>query len=268
MPFTISHAAAVLPLPRKRLPLSALVVGSMAPDFPYFVLLSDVSRIGHTIPGLFIFCIPVGMATLWLFHRYLKLPLLALAPNSLRSRIPAQATFRFFPVWRFLLIAICVLLGAVTHILWDGLTHLNGIFVAHWPALRLVSPFWPYQPLFSLLQHFSSVIGLLLLVSAYLRWTRKTPPTSETTVPPLSTATKIRTFAWGILLVAAIGIISGCHFALRQPHIWKEVFIIRTVIGGMAGGIVSVAVYATWWHIRMRKAPEAMAPEASVSSVR
>ena len=36
MPFTVSHAAAVLPLQRLGLPLTALMIGSMAPDFGYF----------------------------------------------------------------------------------------------------------------------------------------------------------------------------------------------------------------------------------------
>jgi len=34
MPFTFAHPAAAVPLAQFRLPLSALVVGSMAPDFP------------------------------------------------------------------------------------------------------------------------------------------------------------------------------------------------------------------------------------------
>src|SRR5215467_12574272 len=40
VPFTFSHPAAVLPLARRGLVFSALVVGSMAPDFPYFVQMS------------------------------------------------------------------------------------------------------------------------------------------------------------------------------------------------------------------------------------
>ena len=37
MPFTASHAAAVLPLLRTPLPASALVIGSIAPDLPYYL---------------------------------------------------------------------------------------------------------------------------------------------------------------------------------------------------------------------------------------
>jgi hypothetical protein len=37
MPFTVSHAAAVLPLRKLNLISSAFIVGSMAPDFPYII---------------------------------------------------------------------------------------------------------------------------------------------------------------------------------------------------------------------------------------
>ena len=37
MPFTPSHAAAVLPFLRTPLPASALVIGSVAPDLPYYL---------------------------------------------------------------------------------------------------------------------------------------------------------------------------------------------------------------------------------------
>ena len=47
MPFTVSHAAAVLPLHRlsnHKLPLTALMVGSMAPDFGYIYSLRGEPR--------------------------------------------------------------------------------------------------------------------------------------------------------------------------------------------------------------------------------
>ena len=37
MPLTIAHPAAVLPFRHSRLPISALVIGSLAPDFEYFL---------------------------------------------------------------------------------------------------------------------------------------------------------------------------------------------------------------------------------------
>ena len=63
MPFTVSHAAAVLPIDRwtrHTLPLTALMIGSMAPDFGY-VFSYELSRpITHSFLGLFTFSLPVS----------------------------------------------------------------------------------------------------------------------------------------------------------------------------------------------------------------
>ena len=70
MPFTVSHAAAVLPLhrlSRHKLPLTALMVGSMAPDFGYFFSYEASRALTHSFAGLFIFSLPAGMIV-WLFY--------------------------------------------------------------------------------------------------------------------------------------------------------------------------------------------------------
>ena len=70
MPFTVSHAAAVLPLHRfsqHKLPLTALMVGSMAPDFGYIYSYEASRALTHSFTGLFIFALPVGMLV-WLFY--------------------------------------------------------------------------------------------------------------------------------------------------------------------------------------------------------
>ncbi len=70
MPFTISHAAAVLPfsrpLARWRL-LSAAVIGAMVPDFRIFF--PGMPRVEtHSIVALLTFCLPVGLITYWVFQ--------------------------------------------------------------------------------------------------------------------------------------------------------------------------------------------------------
>ena len=65
MRLTIAHAAAVLPLRqfgKLRLPLVALMIGSMSPDYAYF-LPGDLDRVDtHSFAGLFYFCWPVSLA--------------------------------------------------------------------------------------------------------------------------------------------------------------------------------------------------------------
>jgi hypothetical protein len=54
MPFTFSHPAIILPLKyfkKKWFSLTGLVIGSMTPDFEYFVRMRIQSNYSHTIEG-------------------------------------------------------------------------------------------------------------------------------------------------------------------------------------------------------------------------
>ena len=63
MPFTLAHPAIVLPLAAKKLRMSAtgLVIGSMVPDFEYFIRMRTESKYSHTLAGLFWFDLPLGL---------------------------------------------------------------------------------------------------------------------------------------------------------------------------------------------------------------
>lgn len=52
MAFTLAHPAAVIFSKDKRFNLMGLILGSMSPDFIYFILFSPSSNIGHTLLGL------------------------------------------------------------------------------------------------------------------------------------------------------------------------------------------------------------------------
>jgi len=182
MPFTLAHPAAVLPLVRTRLPFSALVVGSMAPDFPYVLALSTRAQYGHTLAGVFWFCVPASLGVLWVFHRYVK-P--ALAP---RLFVPLNAArsfwlspFRFWPGSVFISIAAAIVIGALSHIAWDSCTHGNGWTVARVPALQgTVARIGSFDlKLYKLLQHGSSLVGMGVLVWYFRRWRRSLSVTSE-----------------------------------------------------------------------------------------
>ena len=96
MPFTLSHGAAALPFRRLRLVPSALLVGTFAPDFEYFLRLAPDDRFGHTLLGTFVLTLPVALLVLWLFHRYVKLPLATLLPDAIQRRLASHLDeFRF-----------------------------------------------------------------------------------------------------------------------------------------------------------------------------
>src|SRR5579859_4509004 len=89
MPFTISHAAVVLPcsrlLARWRL-LSAVVVGAMVPDFGLFFPWRMHRIATHSVAALFTFCLPVGIAAYWLFQYLIKGPVLEVLPEGAYER--------------------------------------------------------------------------------------------------------------------------------------------------------------------------------------
>ena len=52
MPFTVSHIAAALPFRHAPLIPAAVVVGTMAPDIPYYVPLFVPQDLSHSLLGL------------------------------------------------------------------------------------------------------------------------------------------------------------------------------------------------------------------------
>ena len=70
MPLTFAHPAAILPLSRKSryIHFSALVLGSMAPDFEYFLRGQPMGEIGHTLTGFIWFNLPL-VALIYVIYR-------------------------------------------------------------------------------------------------------------------------------------------------------------------------------------------------------
>ena len=84
------------------------------------------------------------------------------------------------PAWTLPAVAslvISALLGAVTHLVWDGLTHSDMYGPRHIPALRAVVdvPIVGSMVLHRLLQHSSTVIGLAVLLVLAIRGLRRVP---------------------------------------------------------------------------------------------
>ncbi|MEU4573509.1 DUF4184 family protein [Nonomuraea sp. NPDC023979] len=125
----MSHMVAILPV-RRWLPASALAIGAVVPDAPYYLPLPFSSANTHTWWGALLLGVPVGVALLLLFHLGLRKPLTALAPAALRARLPGVV--RPAPV----AVVAALLAGMATHLVWDAFTQAGGYAVAHWQALR------------------------------------------------------------------------------------------------------------------------------------
>ena len=172
MPFTFSHPAIVLPLtflPRQWFSLTGLVIGSLTPDFEYFLRMRIESNYSHTIDGLFWFDLPLGLLLAFIFHKIVRDSLFDNLPTILKSRFSAFKKFdwkrHFKQNW--LVVTISILIGAASHIFWDSFTHDHGYFVQTIPALQNSFDFLGRQiPILKILQHSSTLLGGLVIAFA------------------------------------------------------------------------------------------------------
>src|ERR1700712_2189360 len=116
MPYTFSHPAIVLPvtyLPKKWYSLSGLIVGSITPDFEYFMRMKDFSKYSHTIGGMFWFDLPLGLILLFIFHNIVRNVLVEYLPFSLNIRFSAFTNFNWNKYFRknIIVVLISLLVG-------------------------------------------------------------------------------------------------------------------------------------------------------------
>jgi Domain of unknown function (DUF4184) len=170
MPFTISHAAVVLPftrlLARWRL-LSAVLIGAMVPDFGLFFPWRIYRFETHSVMALITFCLPVGLATYWIFQYSIKTPVLEVLPEGAYARWHHYASPADFSSLRQWALAACgVLAGAVTHLVWDAFTHENarGIRMIPWLDEPIVDIGKHHVAVVHLMQDVSSLVGLVIVL--------------------------------------------------------------------------------------------------------
>lgn len=175
MPFTFSHPAIVLPLtflPRQWFSLTGLVIGSLTPDFEYFLRMRIQSNYSHTISGLFWFDLPLGLLLAFIFHNIVRDSLFDNLPTILKSRLLAFKQFKwgeyFNRNWHT--VTISILIGAASHIFWDSFTHDHGYFAQTIPALTNTVDLLGRQiPIFKILQHLSTLVGGIVIAFALFK---------------------------------------------------------------------------------------------------
>ena len=170
MPFTFSHPAIILPLtylPKKWFSLTGLIIGSLTPDFEYFIRMKIKSDYSHTIEGLFWFDLPLGILLAFIFHNIVRSSLLENSPKFLKSRFITLIQFDWNTYFKknWLVVIISILIGAFSHLFWDSFTHNHGYFVEIFPALKKTRNILGMEfPILKILQHLSTLIGGFIIL--------------------------------------------------------------------------------------------------------
>lgn len=226
MPFTFTHPALILPLtllPRTWFSLTGLIVGSIIPDFEYFIRMRIQSDYSHTLSGIWWFNLPLGLLIAFIFHNIVRDTLFDNLPLFIKSRMMSFKTFNWNRYVRsnWLILILSLSIGAASHILWDSLTHHGGFFVRTIPALNYNFNIGDTTlPFYKFLQHFSTMTGGIILVFAFFKL-----PVHE------RIESQINWNYWLILIAVSLTIIS--IRILMTLEIWQVGNLIVTVISAV-----------------------------------
>ena len=257
MPFTLAHPAAVAPLRwivrRDRLPLEAVVLGAMSPDFEYLLRLEPLSLVSHSMRGLLVFCLPVGLLTLALWVSLLRVPvraLFALQPSD--GDAPRTVAW-----WGRA--ALALLVGSATHLFWDAFTHRDSWGPIIIPSLRntAFTIGGVGVPLYNVLQHVSSLVGGIV-VGVWL-WRKM----QRDGAWPAIVQAPWRQGTWIALGAVALAVgawnADGRGIMLHSSRV--TIVLGRIAVGVMVGFSIGLVIFAAIFHGRsMDRAPNAGNP--------
>lgn len=233
----------MLPLLRTRLPASALVLGSVAPDLPYY-LPGRPTWVTHTAAAVVTTDVALGAGAWLLWVLVLARPARAAAPASLAGRLPVPTALRerVGSPGRALAVLLALAVGAATHVGWDEFTHAGRFGDRRVPLLAAQLgplPGWQWA------QYLSSVLGLAVLTGWTVRWWRRTAADESEGADPRPG----RRAVWVTVLVAAVaGLVVGPVAAAGAPNLNRTVFTAVTSAGGAAA--VTLGGAALLWHAR------------------
>jgi len=255
VPLTFAHPAAAVPLARplgRWGVLSALVIGSVVPDLFYILPLTMHRASSHSLAGLFWFCLPVGIAVYALFHAVLKRPLCALLPAAWQLRLDAGGTRA--PASRPGVV-LSILVGAVSHIVWDAFTHQDGFAVMALPGLtREIASFSNYHLyLYRVMQHLSTVVGVSLLAWWTKRWAGGLAPPGADTRPSLPAGARALVAIGLIAGATVIALNASARFAPETLSVGAlQPFIGAVAKSGLQALACGVMLYSALWHVGRR----------------
>jgi len=227
----MSHAVIALPvsqLTKGRIPLAAVIVGSVSPDFPYLLVLTPTHAPGHSVLGVIFYCIFPSLTVLFVWFRWLENPTLSFWKLPLRNPTVGMPSIP--------LIILGVFAGALSHVFWDSTSHSYGYIVQS-------SAFWHIElmslPIYKWNQYLGGIFGLTILGLWYLYAffkNLKAPYTGNLKVGAI------------IYFISIVSLAIAANIIHQSSSIAD--IAVRTSIGVISGGVLAVVVYGVMHQAR------------------
>lgn len=170
MAFTLAHCIVAAPLSKlsgRSIPLASLAIGSMTPDL-YRLFTSASGIASHQWSSLFYPNLCIGLLFCFLWYFLYKPTLLNF------FEIKNHTNDRYLKsnlIIKCLFIVLGLLLGCITHLLWDGLTHVDERTFLFKTILTQNITFGHFIfPIHSVLQFASSILAMVILIVIFFRY--------------------------------------------------------------------------------------------------
>ncbi len=236
MPFTFSHPAAVFPFLHKRLrgkfSATGLIVGSITPDFESFIHFGYYKVHSHKWLGMFWYDMPLAIAIAFVFHLTVRDPFIEHLTTDLRRRFEAWHGFNWWAYVRqhYIVFLYSLLLGILTHFLWDATTHLN---MTYPDSIRSKLMFGHWR-VYILLQYGFSLLGLYIVAAFIDRLPKK----------PVRHVRKNKALYWIYVILASVIIGAYAITSVSDPDHIDWLYVVNVCIASLLSALIAVsAVY-------------------------
>lgn len=248
MPFTFAHPLYAAPLKLAKpgwFSLTGLILGSMSPDFEYFIALEPYQTFGHSGLGLLLQAIPLSLLFAWMFHYVIKNPLADHLPGSFGMSGKARGLIERHP-WRmarwrdWLVFLVSVVIGFATHVFLDAFTHLHGYFVVRW---TLLNEMLLGYPVYKLLQHGLSLTGLAVFGIMALLWLIR--PASASAGNQGRVSVQAKWMYWFIVALTVVATVA-CKLLFSASANYIGMLVVSPISGFWLGLAVASVAFRIW----------------------
>lgn len=242
MPFTLAHPSIIIFCKNRYLNLMGLILGSMSPDFIYFLCFNPSSNFGHTLLGFIFFNLPLCILLNFLIFRYVKNIFILSLPNFLLNRYSylIYSSNKLDNLKEFFIFIYSSFVGMITHIFWDAFTHESGFFVNSFPLFFKKSLVLLNHeiPIYKLFQHGSTLIGFLIIIIYFYSIQKSSAKKTLNRIKIFSTL--FTTISFTLLSSYIYTIITNSNFGIGR-------FIV-TFINGLFLGYIFSGIYYNIHH--------------------